>query len=309
MAPPRTADDLSSDAYNRERQEFLVQLQAFHEKRGTTFDPDPRVGSRHIDLLQLYRTVVDRGGYDRVSDEKLLWRKLGAEFGLGANNLPALAFALKSTYYRQLAAYEIKHIHGKEPPPKEILEETTAKGAGLLTRTLENYRPTARRETGALGNENSEASGDDGTPARDRIGSEETPGSGGRVTRGLRQAPPQRILFQPDTQPARQTRHSTSHPTHTQQHHQQHGLRGASTSHNPSSSLENMSAAFTNFEPRPPMPLTLRPVVTPGNNPIEFARRQHALKLAAAVEGGKLPAMAPPRLVLPGCEFTISPTL
>jgi chromatin structure-remodeling complex subunit RSC9 len=304
MAPPRTANDSSSDAYHRERQEFLTQLQAFHLKRGTTFDPDPRVGSKHIDLLQLYRTVVERGGYDRVSDEKLLWRKLGTEFNLGANNLPALAFALKSTYYKQLAAYEIVHIHGKEPPPKEILEETTAKGAGLLTRTLENFRPSVRKETAVLGPEHSEASGDDGTPAHDRIGSEETLGSGGRVTRGLRQAPPQRILFQPDTQPVRQSRHPTSHPPHAHQP-QHHGHRGASTSHNPSSSMENTSSAITNFEPRAPMPLTLRPVITPGNNPIEFARRQQVLKLAAAVESGQLPAVPPPRLVLPGSEFTI----
>jgi chromatin structure-remodeling complex subunit RSC9 len=304
MAPPRTTDDLPSEVHNQELQEFLAQLRVFHENRGTTFDPDPKVGSKQINILELYRNVVGRGGYDKVSEEKLLWRKIAQEFGLGSSssNLPALAFGLKSIYYRQLAAYEITYVHGKVPPPKEILEETTAKGAGLLTRTLENFRPSARRET--LGPENSEASGDDGTPARDGIGSEETPGSGGRVTRGLRQAPPQRVLFQPGTQPARQTRHSTSHPAHTQQH-QQQGHRGASTSYNPPYNIDNLSVSTNNFDNRPAMPLTLRPVITPGNNPIEFARREHALKLAAAVERGKIPATAPPRLVLPGCEFII----
>lgn len=308
MAPPRTTDELSPEAYEQERQEFLAKLRPFHEQRGTSFEPEPRVSNRHIDLLRLYRTVVDRGGYDKVSEEKLLWRKIGAEFGLGTNNLPALAFGLKSIYYKQLAAYEITHIHGKVPPPKEILEDTTAKGAGLLTRTLENYRPSVRKEAGALGHENSEASGDDGTPARDRIGSEEMAGSGSRATRGLRQAPPQRVMFQPDTQPARQTRHSTSHP-HAQHHHQHQPHRGASTSYNPPSNLDNISAATSNFDNRPAMPLTLRPVITPGNNPVEFARREHALKLAAAVESGKIPAMAPPRLVLPGCKLPNAPFL
>jgi chromatin structure-remodeling complex subunit RSC9 len=52
------------------------------------------------------------------------------------------------------------------------------------------------------------------------------------------------------------------------------------------------------------MPLTLRPVITPGNNPLEFARRENALKMAAAIESGRLPAVAPPRLVLPGCKST-----
>jgi chromatin structure-remodeling complex subunit RSC9 len=204
METPESPTEVLSPAYLQEREQFLAQLRAFHEKRGTTcFDPNPKVGSKHIDLLRLYKVVVERGGYDKVSDIKLHWRKIASEFGLPVPHLAALSFGLKSVYYRQLAAYEIVHVHGKEPPPKEILEETTAKGASLLTRTVENFRPSARREAGALGNENSEASGDDGTPARDRIGSEETPGSGSRVTRGLRQAPPQRVLFQPDTQPLR----------------------------------------------------------------------------------------------------------
>jgi chromatin structure-remodeling complex subunit RSC9 len=304
--PPRTPRE-PSIPYTPEYNEFIAKLTAYHEKRGTHLDPEPRVGSKHVDLLHLFNTVVQRGGYDKVSDEKLAWRKLGQDFNLGTNNLPALAFSLKSTYYKYLAAYEISTVYGKEPPPREILEDTTAKGGGLLTRTLENYRPSARRETGALGNEQSEASGDDGTPARDRHGSEETPGSGGRVTRGLRQAPPQRILFQPDTQPSRQSRVSaTSHPP-TSQHHQQQQQqqpRGASTSYNPSSNMENMSHTVTNYEPRPQMPLTLRPVITPGNNPVEYSRRQRALREATAA-ANRLAAPAP-RLMLPGCKFIVS---
>ena len=302
MAPPRLAREPSipnTPGYN----EFIAKLTAYHEKRGTHFDPEPRVGSKHVDLLHLFNTVIERGGYDRVSDEKLAWRKLGQDFNLGTNNLPALAFSLKTTYYKYLAAYEISTIHGKEPPPKEILEDTTAKGGGLLTRTLENYRPTARRETGALANDE-DPSGDDGTPSRERNGSEDTPGSGGRVTRGLRQAPPQRVLFQPDTQPSRQSRHITAtsqapSPQHSG-HQQQQPPRGAST-YNTSSSMENMSAAVANYEPRPQMPLTLRPVITPGNNPTEYARRQKALRDAQAAASGRAPA-APKGILFPGSK-------
>ncbi|KAE8453338.1 hypothetical protein EG329_011406 [Mollisiaceae sp. DMI_Dod_QoI] len=300
MAPPRTSNPAE---YN----EFIRKLAAYHEKRGTQFDPNPKVANKHIDLLQLFNSVVEHGGYDRVSDEKLAWRKISTDFGLPANNLPAVAFSLKTVFYKYLAAYEITTIHGREPPPKEILEETTAKGAGLLTRTIENYRPSTRREAGALGNEHSEASGDDGTPARERNGSEEAPGSGGRVTRGLRQAPPQRILFQPDVGPSRPSRNAsaTSHassPQHTnhQHHHQQQQPRGASTSYNPSSNMENMSLAVANYEPRLYHPLTLRPVVTPGNNPGEFARRQKALKDAAA---GKPLLSKQGGIMLPGTGF------
>jgi chromatin structure-remodeling complex subunit RSC9 len=317
MAPPRIVYNDSAIIHTPEYDEFIAKLRAYHEKRGTHFDPEPRVGTRNIDLLQLYKVVTERGGYDKVSDEKLAWRKLGSEFNLGVNNLPALAFSLKTTYYKYLAAYEISTIHGKEPPPREILEDTTAKGGSLLTRTMENFRPSIRRETGMLaGNENSEASGDDGTPVRDRNGSEDAPGSGGRITRGLRQAPPQRVLFQPDTQPSRQSRQhvsTTSHPPpmpqpghqHTPSHAHQHHMprAGAPYSYNPSSNTENMSLAVANYEPRLQMPLTLRPIVTPGNNPSEFARRQKALKEAAAAEPSSKSTSVPKGMMLPGSKY------
>ena len=299
--PPRTEPEPSSIPNYPEYNEFIAKLKAYHDKRGTTFDSAPRVGSKYVDMLKLFNVVVERGGYDKVSDEKLAWRKLGAEFHLGTANLPALAFSLKTTFYKYLAAYEISTVHGKEPPPKEILEDQTAKGSGLLTRTMENYRPSNRRETGTFGNENSEASGDDGTPVRDRHGSEEAPGSGGRVTRGLRQAPPQRVLFQPETQSSRPSRHAamTSHPPSSQQPQQ---FRGASTSYNPPSNMENMSHTVTNYEPRPQMPLTLRPIVTPGNNPVEWARRQRLMKEHAGTVNGRPPA---PKVALPGSKFSL----
>jgi chromatin structure-remodeling complex subunit RSC9 len=307
MVPPRNTRE-PSIPNTTEYAEFIQKLTEYHEKRGTHFEPEPRVGAKHVDLLHLFKTVVDRGGYDKVSDEKLAWRKLGQDFNLGTNNLPALAFSLKTAYYKNLAAYEISTIHGKEPPPKEILEETTAKGGGLLTRTLENYRPSARA---TLGNDHSEASGDDGTPDRQRNASEETPGSGGRVTRGLRQAPPQRILFQPETS-SRQTRNvsATSHapsPQHHPNHHQQHQPRGASTSYNPN--MEHQSLAVANYEPRPQMPLTLRPVITPGNNAAEFAKRQKLMKDAALAASGRAPAQGKGGIMLPGCKSIHDDTL
>ncbi|KAI6715192.1 hypothetical protein PZA11_006023 [Diplocarpon coronariae] len=307
MPPPTRATLELPDPPTPEYTEFTKKLAAYHERRGTNFEATPKVGTKHVNLFHLFNAVVERGGYDRVSDEKLAWRKLGQDFNLGTANQPAVAFLLKTIYYKFLAAYEISTIHGREPPPKEILEDITAKGGGLLTRTIENYRPPPRREAGALGND-SDGSGDEGTPARERNVSEETPGSGGRVTRGLRQAPPQRQLWQPDTSSTRQTRNFGAAPqaTPSQQtpnHHQQHQPpRGASTSYNPSSNMDNISQAVANYEPRPQMPLTLRAVVTPGNAPGEFAKRQKALKNAAAVAAGRVPA-APRGVMLPGSGF------
>jgi chromatin structure-remodeling complex subunit RSC9 len=91
----------------------------------------------------------------------------------------------------------------------------------------------------------------------------------------------------------------TSHPPSSQQQQQ---FRGASTSYNPSSNMENMSHAVTNYEPRPQMPLTLRPVVTPGNNPVEWMRRQRVLKEHAGSLNARPP---PPKVVLPGSKFSL----
>lgn len=245
---------LSNDA-------FIQKLAAFHEERGTTFDSFPRVNGKPIDLQKLYSIVLNLGGYDQVSREKLAWRKVGHEFHLGATNAAAYAFALKTVYYKNLAAFEIVDYHKKTPPPRAILEDVTAKGGDLLTRTVNNYRqPTI---------EDAEASGEEEvrTPeAGDKMDLDE-PGSGtGRSTRGLRQAPPQRVLFQPDVSSSRQTRNATS------QSHSPQPTNTAPSSHPyvPMTNQISMPPSIASYEPRPPMPLTLRGVITPANNSTRF---------------------------------------
>ena len=102
---------------DNEYAEFITKLAEYHQQRGTQFEAQPRVGPKQVNLLSLYKAVVARGGYDKVSDEKLAWRKVTSELGFGGNNLPAAAFQIKSHYYKFLAAYEIQNVHGKEPPP------------------------------------------------------------------------------------------------------------------------------------------------------------------------------------------------
>lgn len=291
-----------------EYDEFIAKVNAYHKQRGTNFDSEPRVGGRHVDLLRLYNLVLEYGGYDVVCDEKLLWRKLAGEFNHGAsNNMPALGFALKTCYYKYLAAYEISTFHGREPPPREILEDTTAKGGGLLTRTLENYK-IARKDGNTQNNDASDASGDEGTPARDREKGEDTPGSASRATRGLRQAPPQRVLFQPDTQPSRQTRQANSQTAaqHQMQQREVHHPRGYSSYNNPSGSTENMSQTVANYEPRLQSTLSLRPVVTPGHNQNDYARLLKARKQQILDKAN--PDKIPTGLMLPGCELSSMPS-
>lgn len=161
-----------------EWEEFIEKLRKFHEERGTRFEAEPKIGQRRVDLLAMFKRVMQDGGYDKVSDKKLMplqWKKVGEDLGLGkATHVTALAFQMKTVYYRHLAAYEIKTVHGKEPPPKEILEEVSARGGDLLNRTVENY-PLARPV---------EEEDGDGTPNADKMEVDD-PGSG-RAMRGTR---------------------------------------------------------------------------------------------------------------------------
>ncbi|KAF2844893.1 hypothetical protein T440DRAFT_299694 [Plenodomus tracheiphilus IPT5] len=269
MAPNRPREQ--SIERTPEYDAFLDTLAAYHEKRGTIFEREPRVAGRRIDLLRLYRRVTEEGGYDKVSDtkgNKLAWRRIAAEFLPQGPSLTTQAFLVKTTYYKNLAAYEITTVHNREPPPKEILEDVSAKGGDLLTRTTDNFLPPGSREaerlrTGDDDDDNDDDEDDDEqddgdgngdgepkkTPKDDKMDVDE-PGSVGRTTRSLRHAPPQRVLFQPDA-PMRQTRQSTGH-VHSP-HVNGYGSSGA-------------AMLIASYEPRTAVPATMKPVVTPSNS-------------------------------------------
>ena len=79
------------------------------------------------------------------------------------------------------SAYEIKALHGREPPPIEILEKLTAKGGDILSRTVENFRPPQRS---SLVNGDSESGGEESKTPKDEKMDIDEPGSVGRSTRG-----------------------------------------------------------------------------------------------------------------------------
>ncbi|TGJ88581.1 hypothetical protein E0Z10_g203 [Xylaria hypoxylon] len=292
-----------------EYNEFIQKLTTFHEKRGTSFEPEPRLPTMHghvnVDLFKLYKVVLEKGGYDELNKVQKAWGALAGELGMYyADNkgMGQLSFQLKQDFYRYLAAYWIHDQHGRDPPPKEILEmqSCASKHGPVLTRTMENFKLSARR----AGEE---------TPTRDERPAESTPTSANRASGRLREAPPQRVPFQPDTAPSRQARNVSSHHNtpnsnatqnnfhgnqaqqnhhHLPQQHnpnnplhviqaQQAALRGASSSFTPPNS-EIASRLGDAVEPRPPISVPLRPVNTPGNNPLEFAKRQRLLKNQAA---------------------------
>lgn len=309
MAPKgsgKDADKVHAIERTPEYEEFIKKLGAFHEKRGTAFEPEPRLpvstGHVNVDLFQLYKGVIERGGYDELCSKQKAWGQLATDLGMFADdnkNMGQLSFQLKQDFYRYLGAFWIQDQYGKEPPPREILEAVSCatKFGPILTRTIESYELATGKRPGSA------------TPVKeDRPAPEATPVSGNRASGRLREAPAQRIPFQPETGPSRASRHSSSQHNMNQSHstpnsHTPHGqhlqhtgphryetaivpppqpaLRGASGAFVPPNS-ENASRLSELFEPRGPISVTLRPVHTPGNNPVEYAKRQRQSRMAAA---------------------------
>ena len=237
----------------------------------TNFEQEGKISGKTINLHKLYRMVMQRGGYDRLSEERMAWRQLVRPLGFSHQAEGAATFQIKSLYYRNLAAYEIESYWGETPPPKEILEDLTAKGGDLRSRTLANFpKPGSRESLSLLEGNESGADSDQITPKKEQSLLEE-PGSAGRYpSRHLRQDPKKTQLFQPDTLPARgRNMRSTSSP-------QPAPLQPTYT--NASSDPRNPSFTIQNYEPKQPMALTLRPVVTPGSHPDMFYQRKAMAK-------------------------------
>ncbi|EME50113.1 hypothetical protein DOTSEDRAFT_165097 [Dothistroma septosporum NZE10] len=282
-----------------ERDEFIKKLAEYHEKRGTSLETEPKIGVRHVDLFKLYQRVVEEGGYDLCSDTKakpLMWRRFAEEF-IGKNQYTAAqAFQIKNVYYKNLVAYEISTHWGKEPPPKEILEDVTAKGGNVMTRTAENFeRPKPREQENLANGDASDASPEQKTPKEEKTDGLDEPGSAtGRSTRGLRQQPPQRVLFQPDITAGRHSRgqNPTSHASPSPAA----GINGVM---NATHLTNGASATLASYEPSQAYPLSLKPVVTPANNP-EFYKNERKRKLEALA--GPL-ARKYRNIMLPGTGF------
>ena len=110
---------------------------------------------------------------------------------------------------------------------------------------------------------------------------------------GLRQAPPQRVLFQPDMNPGRQTRNASN--------------RLASPSPGTAavnglgsmSYLANTNTTLASYEPRQQLPLTLKPVTTPANNPNLYQLKRKQMQEASVGQ----PAKRVKGLMLPGTGF------
>ncbi|KAI5733005.1 hypothetical protein M8J76_006582 [Diaphorina citri] len=127
------------DAYFKEKESFLRDLQHFHETRGTPCRHVPKIGGKEIDLYLLYCLVTSNGGWVKVNSRNQ-WNSLLKEFHL-PKHCVNVSVALKQIYLRYLDKYEKAHFLGETHNAIEDDEDT---GGGRHKRwsNVRNAQPT-----------------------------------------------------------------------------------------------------------------------------------------------------------------------
>ncbi|KAL5971925.1 hypothetical protein TSMEX_000316 [Taenia solium] len=97
--------ELSSDP---KRKEFLDDLFNFMQKRGSPVNRIPIMAKQVLDLYELYRLVVTRGGLVEVINKKL-WREITKGLQL-PSSITSAAFTLRTQYMKYLYPYECEKL-------------------------------------------------------------------------------------------------------------------------------------------------------------------------------------------------------
>ena len=254
-----------------DEEEFLSDVEEYMKQRGVPFDREGKVAGRPAPLHRLYQIVIERGGYDAVSDTRMAWREICTHFSFPKQHDGAMSYQLKQLYYKNLAAYEIEKYWGEVPPPPSMLEHTTAKGGDVRKRTHDTMMGTSFGN-----NQDSDDMAVDTpqqqTPKQEKAEPDD-PGSASRYPSRLRQQPKPVQLYQPDPTPSRSTRPRTTNSPQPTAAYTQH------TFANSSSNPRDPSFKIENYEPRPSIPLTLRPLQTPGSNADSYYRSKATSKI------------------------------
>merc|ERR1719454_2422956 len=95
--------ELSDDT---KRKEFLDDLFAFMQKRGTPINRLPIMAKQVLDLYELYNLVVARGGLVEVINKKQ-WQEIIKGLGL-PSSITSAAFTLRTQYTKYLYPLECK---------------------------------------------------------------------------------------------------------------------------------------------------------------------------------------------------------
>ncbi|XP_076817526.1 protein dead ringer homolog isoform X1 [Clavelina lepadiformis] len=86
------------------RKEFLDDLFSFMQKRGTPVNRIPIMAKQVLDLYQLYKLVVEKGGLVEVINKKI-WREITKGLNL-PSSITSAAFTLRTQYMKYLYPFE-----------------------------------------------------------------------------------------------------------------------------------------------------------------------------------------------------------
>ncbi|KAK7115720.1 hypothetical protein V1264_001540 [Littorina saxatilis] len=102
--------ELSDD---NQRKEFLDDLFAFMQKRGSPVNRIPIMAKQTLDLYELFRLVVSKGGLVEVINKKL-WREITKGLNL-PSSITSAAFTLRTQYMKYLYPYECEKLKLSNP--------------------------------------------------------------------------------------------------------------------------------------------------------------------------------------------------
>jgi hypothetical protein len=102
--------ELSEDP---KRKDFLDELFAFMQKRGSPVNRIPIMAKHVLDLYELYRLVVAKGGLVEVINKKL-WREITKGLNL-PSSITSAAFTLRTQYMKYLYPYECEKLKMSSP--------------------------------------------------------------------------------------------------------------------------------------------------------------------------------------------------
>ncbi|KAI8985175.1 hypothetical protein BDB01DRAFT_789191 [Pilobolus umbonatus] len=103
-----------------EYEAFIKDLKNFHDRKGTVLQQEPILGGKKLDLLRIYKSVIEAGGYEKVTLNRG-WKQVGDPFNFPPTCTNS-AYILKGVYTKNLLGWEEEQYWKRSwnPPPEQL---------------------------------------------------------------------------------------------------------------------------------------------------------------------------------------------